>query len=84
MSVEKLVSNIRKRGRDYEQDISADYLENVQQSYFEYLRSLKNQKIIVLDLEHLDYISVKRHYSLIEEAIFQRQHDIGVNRIQLH
>jgi deoxyguanosine kinase len=84
MSVEKLISNIRKRGRDYEQDISPDYLENVQQSYFEYLRSLKNLKIILLDLEHLDFIYVKRHYSLIEDAIFHKTHAIGVNRIQLH
>ncbi len=60
MSVEKLVSNIRKRGRDYEQDISPDYLEKVQQSYFEYLRSLKNQKIILLDLEHSDFILRKK------------------------
>lgn len=83
MSVEKLVSNIRKRGRDYEQDITPEYLENVQQGYFEYLRSLKNQKIIVLDVEHLDFISVKRNYSIIEDAIFHQNHAKGMNRIQL-
>jgi deoxyadenosine/deoxycytidine kinase len=83
MSVEKLVSNIRKRGRDYEQDITPEYLENVQHGYFEYLRSLKNQKILVLDMEHLDFISVKRHYSIIEDAIFHQDHANGMNRIQL-
>jgi len=83
VSIEKLVSNIRKRGRDYEQDIKPDYLERVQQGYFEYLRSLQDQKIIVLDMEHLDFIYVKRHYSLIEDAIFHQKHVVGMNRIQL-
>ncbi len=83
LSVEKLVSNIRKRGRDYEQDITPEYLENVQHGYFEYLRSLKNQKILVLDMEHFDFISVKRHYSIIEDAIFHQNHANGMNRIQL-
>jgi len=83
MSVEKLVSNIRKRGRDYEQDITPEYLENVQHGYFEYLRSLKNQKILVLDMEHLDFISVKRHYSIIEDVIFHQDHANGMNSIQL-
>jgi deoxyadenosine/deoxycytidine kinase len=83
MSVDKLVSNIRKRGRDYEQDITPEYLENVQHGYFEYLRSLKNQKILVLDLKHLDFISVKRHYSIIEDAIFRQDHAEGMNHIQL-
>jgi deoxyadenosine/deoxycytidine kinase len=83
VSIEKLLSNIRKRGRDYEQDISPEYLENLQDGYFEYLRSLKNQKILVLDLEHFDFISVKRHYSLVEDAIFHQKHVVGMNRIQL-
>ena len=83
VSVEKLISNIRKRGRDYEQDIAPEYLENLQQSYFEYLRSLQDLKIIVLEMEHLDFISVKRHYSLIEDAIFHQNHAIGMTRIQL-
>jgi deoxyguanosine kinase len=83
VSIEKLVSNIQKRGRDYEQDITPEYLEKVQQGYFEYLRSLQNQKIIVLDMQHLDFISVKRHYSLIEDAIFHQKHVVGMNRVQL-
>jgi deoxyguanosine kinase len=83
VSIEKLFSNIRKRGRSYEQEITPEYLENVQHGYLEYLRSLKNQKILVLDLEHLDFISVKRHYSIIEDAIFRQDHANGMNRIQL-
>jgi deoxyguanosine kinase len=83
VSVRKLLSNIRKRGRDYEQDIGPEYLEKLQQSYFEYLRSVHNMKIIVLEMEHLDFISVKRHYSLIEDAIFHQEHVAGMQRIQL-
>jgi deoxyguanosine kinase len=83
VSVSKLISNIRKRGRDYEQDIVPEYLEKLQQSYFEYLRSVQDMKIIVLEMEHLDFFSVKRHYSLIEDAIFHQKHVVGMHRIQL-
>jgi deoxyadenosine/deoxycytidine kinase len=83
VGVEKLISNIRNRGRDYEQDITPEYLEKVQQGYFEYLRSLSGQKILILDLEPLDFIYVKRHYSLIEDAIFRQDHAVGLNRVQL-
>ncbi len=83
LSVDKLIMNIRKRGREYERDIKPDYLERLQQGYFEYLRSMQDQKIIVLDVEHLDFISVKRHYSLVEDAIFHKKHVVGMSRIQL-
>ena len=83
VSVEKLISNIRKRGRDYEKEITPEYLEKVQQGYFEYLRSLSGQKILVLDLEHLDFIYVKSHFSRIEDVIFREDYVIGLNRVQL-
>jgi deoxyadenosine/deoxycytidine kinase len=83
VSVGKLLANIRKRGRDFEQDITPEYLDNLQHSYFEYLRSIQDMKIIVLEMEHLDFVYVKRHYSLIEDAIFRQKHVVGMQRIQL-
>ena len=38
VSVDKLLENIRRRNRDFEKNIQPDYLEQLQQGYFEYLR----------------------------------------------
>lgn len=40
-SVEHLLSNIRKRGRDFEQEISPDYLHQIQQAYFDFFQNGK-------------------------------------------
>jgi deoxyadenosine/deoxycytidine kinase len=81
--VGKLLENIRKRGRDYEQDMDAAYLEKLQHGYFEYFRSLKDQKILVLDVEHLDFVDNPDHFEMINEVLFGREHPPGLNHMVL-
>ena len=83
VGVEKLLSNIHKRGRDYEKDIGGDYLEKLQEGYFEYLRSLAGQRILILDINDLDFVTKKEDFILVEEAIFTKEYVIGLNRMQL-
>ena len=83
VSVEKLLSNIRQRGREYEKDISAEYLEKLQKGYFEYLRSLPGQRILILDVNELDFVSKEPDYLSIERTIFEGEYGIGLNRMQL-
>jgi deoxyadenosine/deoxycytidine kinase len=83
VTVEKLLLNIRQRGRDYEQNIEAEYLERLQEGYFEYLRSLGGQKILILDINKLDFVTNTVDYRTIEEAIFRQAYPVGVNRLQL-
>jgi len=53
--VEYLIDNIKSRGRDYEQQISPDYLSNIQQGYLNYFKSVEDYPIIVMDIEDLDF-----------------------------
>jgi len=67
--VEVLLENIKKRGREYEQEISGTYLQDIQNTYFEYFRSEGNIPILVIDVERLDFLRDPSHYQMILEAL---------------
>ena len=80
VTVDKLLENIRKRGRDYEKEISPDYLGKLQESYFEYFRSMQDQKILILDINKMDFVGRKNDFEAIENVLFDQDYPIGLNR----
>ena len=83
LDVDHLQYNIRKRGRTYEQDITNEYLENVQRGYFDFIKQQQDDmRILVLDTNRLDFVANERDYQQIIEAINQ-PYEIGVHRIVL-
>src|SRR6185312_1252887 len=54
--INKLQQNIKQRGRTYEQTISAEYLERVQQVYQQYLKQ-EAQKTLIIDTGTFDFIN---------------------------
>ena len=50
-----LMANIAKRGRDYEQTISTEYLAKIQRTYWDYLRQEKRFPVIMIDAGELDF-----------------------------
>lgn len=61
-SSEKLIENIRKRGRDYEQNISIEYLESIQKGYLDFIKSLPQNKIKIIDITELDFVKNRKDY----------------------
>lgn len=55
--VEVLMKNILKRGRIYEKNISLNYLENIQNYYLSYFKSLHDQRILILDMNDEDFVA---------------------------
>ncbi|MEI6408130.1 MAG: deoxynucleoside kinase [Bacteroidota bacterium] len=53
--VDVLVAQIQKRGRDIERNISPVYLEEIQNAYFEYLKTETETPVIILDLQDADF-----------------------------
>ncbi|NAS13902.1 2-amino-4-hydroxy-6-hydroxymethyldihydropteridine diphosphokinase [Poritiphilus flavus] len=64
-TTERLLDNIKKRGRDYEQKISADYLDKINRGYFDFIRSYPEQNNLVLDLSERDFVGKKEDYEFI-------------------
>lgn len=81
-SVEDLMSNIKKRGRTYETDISAEYLLDIQNVYFEYFRTETSLPIVIVDVEGVDFINNRFFYDALVEVLGQ-EFPKGVHRMSL-
>jgi deoxyguanosine kinase len=53
-SVDELMANIKKRGREYEKHITAEYLLGIENSYMSYLRTVNDFPIVVCDVSGID------------------------------
>lgn len=79
LKVDKLKANIKMRGRDYEQSIAEEYLESIQQGYFEFLRQQQNMRILILDTNNIDFVKNPDDYQKIMHHINQ-EYSIGIHR----
>jgi deoxyadenosine/deoxycytidine kinase len=66
--VEKLQSNIRKRNRNYEQQIADEYLQNIQDTYTHYIKQ-HNIKTLFVDASNADFLGNEAHMRTIIEAL---------------
>lgn len=82
LDVDKLQENIRKRGRSYEQQIQDDYLQRIQEGYFEFLSQQQDMRILILDTNSIDFVHHEQDYQKVIELINQ-PYEIGVHRITL-
>ena len=67
-SIEHLVYQIQKRGRDYEQSISIDYLSGLNQRYENWIAGYKG-KLIIVDADNLDFLSRPEDFASITDRI---------------
>lgn len=52
----QLLKNIAHRGRTYESNISANYLEEIQKSYFRFFRQVNAFPVVVVDCQKMDFV----------------------------
>ncbi len=64
-SLPKLKEQIKKRGRDYEQDMPADYLSNLNRYYDEWIGSYTIGKTLVIESDNLDFVANSQDFDLI-------------------
>ena len=78
---DRLMENIKKRGREYEQEITKQYLNSVQEGYFNYFKLYQEEyKFLILDAEKVDFINNPKEYEKITNLIFDANYEIGINR----
>jgi deoxyadenosine/deoxycytidine kinase len=82
LDIPKLKDNIKKRGRDYEQSIQLEYLENIQTGYMNHFRSLSNQRILIIDTNSVNFIQNDKDYQAILNLI-HADYDAGIHRVFL-
>ena len=67
-SVPTLVSQIQKRGREYEKSISIEYLSNLNERYDEWISAYKG-KVLVIEADDLDFEHRLEDFAAITDKI---------------
>ena len=67
-SVPRLIGNIQKRGRSYEQTIRIDYLKGLNDRYEEWIRNYKG-RLIVVEGDNCDFLNNPRDFGRIADQI---------------
>ncbi len=67
--IDKLMDNIRKRGRAYEQDISPDYLDKLQNTYLQYFRTQTSSRVIIKDVSDLNFVENEADYQMMVDVL---------------
>ncbi|MCF0206385.1 MAG: deoxynucleoside kinase [Bacteroidales bacterium] len=78
-----LLKNIDKRGRDYEKSISTEYLKGIESGYFSFFKQQNQIKIVILDTNNIDFVANEKDFELVENAIFDKEYQVGINRVIL-
>ena len=67
--ISTLTKQIAKRGREYEAGISIDYLMRLNKKYEAWIDSYKEGKLLVIDVNDLDFVEKKEDFGYILERI---------------
>jgi deoxyadenosine/deoxycytidine kinase len=68
-SVPHLVGNIQKRGRNYEQTMQLDYLENLNRRYDDFIYHTYKGRVMVIEKDSLDFQNNPRDFATIIDRI---------------
>lgn len=61
-NTERLLENIKTRGREYEQNIQPEYLMEINRSYLSYIKSQKEMQVRIIEISDLDFVNNRRDY----------------------
>ena len=64
-TTERLLEQIKQRGRDYEQNIEINYLERINRGYFDFLKTYPKENQLVINVSELDFVNHKSDYETI-------------------
>ncbi|TYB78010.1 ATP-binding cassette domain-containing protein [Bizionia gelidisalsuginis] len=68
-SISNLVSQIHKRGRDYENSISIDYLSRLNERYEAWISGYDKGNLLIIDVDNLDFVDNPEDLGLILNKI---------------
>jgi len=74
--IPKLVEQIERRGRDYENAIRIDYLKNLNQHYADWIKSYDLGKVLIIDVNKVDFVSKPEDFADIVSKIDVELHGL--------
>lgn len=80
LDISRLQSNIRQRGRAYEQKIEDDYLIKIQEGYLDYIKQQQDLRVLLIDTNQLDFVAREEDYTKLT-SIIMKEYPLGIHRI---
>ena len=71
-SAATLAGRIRRRGRDYEKEVSREYLEQLNQLYGEWIDRFSSCPVLTVPADNLDFVKYNSHMELIAAKIVEK------------
>ncbi len=68
-SVPHLVGNIQKRGRDYEQTMNLEYLQNLNRRYDEFIYQKYPGRVITIEKDGVDFLNRPEDFRMVVDKI---------------
>ncbi len=81
LSLDKLMRNIKNRGRYFEQNIQKEYLVKIQEGYMDFFRHQKDLTILMIDMNDLDFVQKTSDFEKLAELIFSKEYEPGINKV---
>ena len=69
VSSDRLLENIKKRGRKIEEKLTYTYLESIHNSYLNYLSNKQNESVLILDVTNIDFVGNTVDYEKLKDVI---------------
>jgi 2-amino-4-hydroxy-6-hydroxymethyldihydropteridine diphosphokinase len=70
-NIDRLKENIKKRGRDYEQNIDSKYLKSINSGYLDFHKTQTDLNIKIIDINNMDFVNNRIDYLSILKSICQ-------------
>lgn len=74
--IPKLVAQIQKRGRPYEDAMRIDYLKNINKRYDQWIGNYNEGRLLTIDMNHLDFVERIEDFSFIVSKVELELHNL--------
>ena len=68
-NISTLVEQIHKRGREYENSISIDYLSRLNERYEAWISTYNKGKLLIVDVDDLDFVENQKDLGKVVDKI---------------
>jgi 2-amino-4-hydroxy-6-hydroxymethyldihydropteridine diphosphokinase len=68
-NTDRLLENIKNRGREYEQNIEAGYLQNIHDGYKSFISTQQNLNVLIIDVSEIDFVNNTEDYNYVINKI---------------
>jgi deoxyadenosine/deoxycytidine kinase len=75
-NIPTLVGQIHKRGRDYENSISIDYLSRLNERYEAWISTYDKGKLLIIDVDDLDFVDIPEDLGFVIDKIDAEIHGL--------